>query len=279
MASTSSSWRERAFLGPLPDDFLRLTPTRTAGETSQPNSQQVVQMPPQMVGGYPGIQPFGVYTPSAGRLEITVNQARLTKNYGLTRMDPFCRVRVGHSALETPTAVNGAKNPRWNKLLVCNVPVGVSSAFVEIFDERAFQVDERIAWCHIEFPERLTQGQAAVEDWYPLNGKQGDGKEGVINIIMSFQPAPPQQAPGYQPVMYMPGTMPAAQVMYQGGIAPQQDTGVVGDVARVRAVQETDVQSLADMFPEVQRDVIRSVLENSGGNMERAVSNLLAMNE
>ena len=53
------------------------------------------------------------------------------------------------------------------------------------FLQRAFSVDERIAWGLVTIPDIVFEGEA-LDDWYPLSGKQGNEKEGMINLVFTY---------------------------------------------------------------------------------------------
>lgn len=55
--------------------------------------------------------------------------------------------------------------------------------YLEVFDERAFTTDERVAWAHLVIPPAVFNTET-IDEWYPLSGALGEGKEGMINLVV-----------------------------------------------------------------------------------------------
>lgn len=288
------SRRDQVMVGHLPDDFLRVDPSMS--QNQQTPQQQQINQDEQTARA---MQYGGSGSATVGRLSVTCMQAKLAKNYGVTRMDPYCRIRIGHAVFETPTDMNGAKNPRWNKTIQCNLPPGVDAIHLEIFDEKAFTTDNRIAWTLVQLPQSIFNG-GSKEDWYPLSGKQGEDKEGMINLILSYQQVPvmpmmythptqmvytqqvPMVMPGYgymgapvaayPPMGYPQVPQGPPQMMTHAPPQQQQQT------PQAPPITQDDLKSLQEMFPNMDSEVIRSVLEANRGDKDATVNSLLSMN-
>lgn len=190
-----------------------------------------------------------------GRLTVTVAEARLARNYGMSRMDPYCRVRIGHSVYETPTAANGAKEPKWNKTFNIFLLKGTKNVDVEIYDECTFTNDAMVAHATFPIPESVFKFEV-VDDWFPLSGQEGHEKEGVLHLIISLHPLrqgssqlEPQQLQDHHQQHRSTPTLPT----------------------------EEQLSEWSKMFPNLDKDIITSVFVEKAGNQEEVVNVLLQM--
>lgn len=269
--------RDRVLIGQLPDDFLRISVPSSIGDAAalQQNdvaesvSPQVQQQQQAYYSSLNAAEHFYSFVPphTRGRLAVKIVEAKLSKNYGLpgVRMDPYVRLRIGNTLFETPTCVNGGKAPHWNRTVNAYLPDGVESIYLQIFDERAFTNDELVAWSHIILPQGIFN-QEVIDEWYQLSGPQGECKEGVVNLVISFNPVP---RPQHQ----------QQQQQQPSSLENQQTTA--SDVVTATIVEplftEEELNELQEMFPNIEKEVIKQVLEVNDGNKDSTVTALIDM--
>lgn len=229
-----------------------------------------------------------------GTVTIHVTQARLAKNYGFTSMDPTVHLTIGGLQARTAVCPNGAKTPYWNQRLVFpGIPAQEQRLKVEIFDIGTFS-DTLVAWGNVDITAAMA-GDAAMEEWWPLNGKQGTGKEGVIHMHISFKnegiaeaaaagmmggqyggAAVPDMSQFFAPVVptrTFP-QRPPQQHHHHPQQPPQQQQQ---QHPQQQQQPPADVSQLKDMFPDMDEDILREVLASKQGNPEAAINTLLAM--
>nr|CAB3267161.1 toll-interacting protein B [Phallusia mammillata] len=278
--------RGAVMLGELPQEFLNVETPGGASSQMDRDAQMAQQLAAREIQKQ-RMQPVMV----TERLFISVIEAKLNKNYGLVKMDPYCRIRVNHTMVETDTDQNGAKNPHWTKPVSVAWNEPIETIYVEIMDEKSLQTDVRIAWTDITLPDAVKHGEQ-VDDWWPLTGKLGVDLDGTIKIKKKKKRVQQTVPSTGMPLMYpQPGYpivapigVPGATTVYPsagmpvyyppGGIPPQQQQP---PQPQGPLFTEEDVKQLKEMFPTVDEDVVKTVLEASRGNKDAAINSLLEM--
>jgi toll-interacting protein len=287
--------------GQLPEDFLRIMVPVEVPVTAGPAYSQFGGGGGVMRGaGYGAGAGVGMMMLQQGTVTIHITQARLSRNYGMTRMDPAVHLTIAGLQARTAVCPNGGKTPYWNQRLVFpGVRIAEQRVKVEIYDIGTFS-DTLVAWGQIDITPAMV-GDGGMEEWFPLSGKEGAEKEGVLHMHISckpegapqpqmFQQPNPYQQPMYQPQQPVyqqqqqlypqqqqqqfqpPQHLPAAQYPHQQPAPhlPQQPPAQ-------QPQQPADVSQLKAMFPDLDEETLRDVLVSKQGNVEAALEVLLGM--
>lgn len=254
--------RNQVVVGELPNDFLRVMTAQEKHDQMTTDSQLACQIAQQEMSAYQHVSRSQARPTYIDRLLISVVEARLNKNYGLTKMDPFCVVRVNHQVYETETCENGSKNPTWTRPLAVPITEPIEHIYLEVFDEGKMLANKKVAWTKIKIPDSVKNGDT-LDDWWPLSGELGNEKEGTIHIIFSKKK---YQQTNVQPIVPSYPGMPARP----GAIRTPQ-------VQHTPIYSEEDIKQLKNLFPSNDDEVIKAVLEASNGNKNHAIDALLKM--
>lgn len=119
-----------------------------------------------------------------GNLIIKPICAKLKKDYDLfTKMDPYCKITLGHKVAKTKTSKNSGKSPNWQDSLSFNIK-GQSQFHIALYDRDWLTRDDFIGETTINLLE--VYNKSHITEWYNLNRK---GKNaGKIMIVLEFIP-------------------------------------------------------------------------------------------
>lgn len=138
-------------------------------------------------------------------------------------------------------------------------------------------MDELISWTEVRIPDCVLEHGETHEDWYPLSGKTGEQKEGMIDLVLSFTSATSIAAgrpiQHQQPVVFVPNVSGRALPVY----TQVQQPALATAPEPIQHLTDDDISSLMEIFPSVDKDVIKSIGEANRGNKEATINSLLQL--
>lgn len=140
-------------------------------------------------------------------------------------------------------------------------------------------MDELIAWAEVRIPDVVIERGETHEDWYPLSGKSGDNKEGMIDIVFSFTTAAAVRSI-QPPLAFVPNVtgrnaLPVFIQQAPPQHPPQQQIQPQPPI--ITQLSDDDIVNLMEMFPSIDKDVIKSIGEANNGNKEATINSLLQL--
>lgn len=142
-------------------------------------------------------------------------------------------------------------------------------------------MDDRVAWTEVVIPESVFRGETH-DDWYALSGRQGEGVEGMIQLVFSFTTL--TQTPAYvyqsvQPVVMVPNVGTGRPLpVYIAPTQPQVPPATMHQQPQQSLeMSEEDLKQINEMFPNLDNEVIKSVFVTNNGNKDTTINTLLQM--
>ena len=123
---------------------------------------------------------------------------------------------------------------------------------MEIYDECTFTNDAMIAHGTLPIPEDVLK-YTVVDEWFPLSGQEGHEKEGVLHLILSLQP------------------------LQRNSLTTGNQGQNPGSSASVPLPTDEQLTDLCKMFPNLDKDIIKTVFMEKCGQQEDVVNVLLQM--
>jgi len=106
-------------------------------------------------------------------------------NNWVMKMNPYCKIKVGHHTGKSSVSHHGGKNPQWTDAISLDRKHGEQFAKLKMKDKDRISRDDRIGEAKIPLDVALAKGTS--DQWFNLYHK--DKVVGEIHIAIDFHPA------------------------------------------------------------------------------------------